>query len=230
LRLGLALLAMVGGAVLGWALSLTQGSHVQHWPWIAVGAVLALAVALITVGIIARRRRSTSEDQTPIEPMHPVGVTVRAGKKIDIGRSGAILTSGPGALIDLTSDGSVTNRGLIHASHDGPGVRLVDHLRLIAGHINDHASKWVQRPAEPSRNSNFAAEYIRFGYGCQAAELYDSAIRAGLKTDHDRAWFNEAASPEDARQVSLQLTRWAVELNKRSIRVPRQRWGTPSRR
>lgn len=230
MRVGVALLAMLGGALLGWALSLTQGSHVRHWPWIAVGAVLTLAVGLIAVGIIARRRRGTGGDQTRAEPMHPVGVTVRAGQEIRIGRSGAILASGPGAFVDLASDGPVTNRGLVQASQDGPGIRLADHLRLIAGHINDHALGWARSPTEPSRNAKFAAEYARFGHGRQAAELYDSAINAGLKTDRDRAWFEGAASPAEGSQVALQLTRWAEELNQRSIRGLRRRWRTPFRR
>ncbi len=46
LRLTSALSEMLGGALLGWALSLTQGSRIHHWPWAVVGGVLVLAVGL----------------------------------------------------------------------------------------------------------------------------------------------------------------------------------------
>lgn len=228
LRLGQAMLAMLGGALLGWLLSLTQGSHVHHWPWIVVGAVLTLAVGLIAVEIIARFRHSTERDYTPAEPMHPGGVTIRAQQILN-GPSGAILASGPGSFVDLGSD-TVTNTGLIHQSHDGPGIKLADHLRLIAGHINSHASEWARRTGQPSPNGRFAEEYVRFGYGRQAAELYDSAINAGLKTDRARADFVRAVTPDQACQVSMQLARWAEELNQRSKRGPRGQWHTFFRR
>jgi uncharacterized membrane protein YfcA len=46
-RIGSSLLGAVVGALIGWALSLTQGSHPRRWPWMLVGAVVVAALALI---------------------------------------------------------------------------------------------------------------------------------------------------------------------------------------
>jgi hypothetical protein len=47
---GWTLLSIPAGAALGWALSLTLGQNVQHWPWIALGAVVGVALVLILWG------------------------------------------------------------------------------------------------------------------------------------------------------------------------------------
>lgn len=44
---GWSIVSGIAFALVGWALSLTQGQKVQHWPWVAVGAVIGVAFMLI---------------------------------------------------------------------------------------------------------------------------------------------------------------------------------------
>lgn len=46
-RVGIALVAAVLGSMIGYLLSLTQGTEPQRWPWAVVGALVAAGVALI---------------------------------------------------------------------------------------------------------------------------------------------------------------------------------------
>ncbi len=113
-RLGLAILAMVGGALIGWALSLTQGPQARHWPWVTVGGLIALAAGLITVELIARRRHHMNEKPVSDDSTQPGGVIIYARQ---MRNNGAILASGPGSFIDVTSD-DFTNSGIVRANQD----------------------------------------------------------------------------------------------------------------
>jgi hypothetical protein len=46
-RIGATLLCGLVGALIGYVLSETQGSHPQRWPWVVVGAVLVAALGLL---------------------------------------------------------------------------------------------------------------------------------------------------------------------------------------
>jgi hypothetical protein len=113
-RLGLAILAMIGGALIGWALSLTQGSQARHWPWVAIGGLTALAIGLIAVELIARRRHHVNEKPVSDDSTRPGGVIIYARQ---MRNNGTILVSGPGSFIDVTSD-DFTNSGIVHANQD----------------------------------------------------------------------------------------------------------------
>ena len=41
-------------AVVGWALSLTQGTNAKHWPWILVGGLVGLGLGLFLYGPVAK--------------------------------------------------------------------------------------------------------------------------------------------------------------------------------
>jgi hypothetical protein len=107
-RLGSAILAMVGGAVIGWALSLTQGPQARHWPWVAVGGLAALAVGLISVELIAHRRCHVDKEPVPDDSTQPKGVIIFARQ---MRNNGAIV----GPSIDVTSD-DFTNSGIVLAN------------------------------------------------------------------------------------------------------------------
>jgi MFS family permease len=46
-RIGSSIIGAVVGALIGYALSLTQGAHPQRWPWELIGALFMVAVALL---------------------------------------------------------------------------------------------------------------------------------------------------------------------------------------
>jgi hypothetical protein len=110
-RLGLSMLTLIGGALMGWALSLTQGPHARHWPWVAVGGLAALAVGLIAVEVIARRHHGMKTNPGSEPPVQPGGVIIYARQ---MRNNGAILASGPGSFIDVTSE-DFANSGIVHA-------------------------------------------------------------------------------------------------------------------
>lgn len=56
-RLGSTILSGTAFAVVGWALSLTLGKHAQRWPWILVGGLVGLALALFLYRPVATRLR-----------------------------------------------------------------------------------------------------------------------------------------------------------------------------
>jgi hypothetical protein len=105
-RLAAALAEVVGGALVGLALSLTQDSHVHRWPWLIVGGVVALIVGLVIAEVIMQRG-SADESETP----RPAGVSIFAGKIVN-SETGKILASGPGSFVELVSN-DVANSGVI---------------------------------------------------------------------------------------------------------------------
>jgi hypothetical protein len=60
---GSGLVVIIVGAVIGWALSLTQGSHPSRWPWVLVGAVAGAGLFLWVWHLSIRRRHPPG--QTP---------------------------------------------------------------------------------------------------------------------------------------------------------------------
>jgi hypothetical protein len=182
-----------------------------------LGLVLLIAGAILVMASVVlyvwRGRRPTAPTASAVDPLHSLGVSIRArGLRNEAG--GAILASGPGSFVDIVSE-DVANAGVVFADQGGPGVRLVDHARVIAGHISKHAADWEQRAAGSGRDAAFAAEYVKFGYGRQAGELYDSAARVGLTTPLAKAEFQRAAVPGAAHQVASELVRWADDLDQR---------------
>jgi hypothetical protein len=121
-RLTSALSEMLGGALLGWTLSLTQGSRIHHWPWAVVGGVLVLAVGLTGAKIMSRRRAGAhaSEDQRSDVAVQSNGVIIHARQMIN-GRTGAILARGAGAFIDIVSD-DFSNSGVVRVDEGSPGL------------------------------------------------------------------------------------------------------------
>jgi hypothetical protein len=150
--------------------------------------------------------------QPQLDPMHPLGVSISAGS---MRNHGTIVASGPGSFVDIVAAGDVVNTGTVNADQAGPGVRLADHSRSVAESITGHAALWEQRAADSRHGAAFAAEYVKFGFGRQAGELFDSAVRAGLTTPMARAEFQRAAAPGIARHVASELVRWADELDGR---------------
>ena len=115
-RFGLALLTIVAGALTGWLLSLTQGSHGHHWPWVVVGGVVALALGLIAAEFLSRRRNDARQaEMSDAGQRHP-GVFI-AARQLDNRPGGQILASGPGQRIDILSEDFI-NSGVIHADQD----------------------------------------------------------------------------------------------------------------
>lgn len=111
LRLASALAGILGGALLGWALSLTQGSHVQRWPWVVIGGVAVLILGLAITEVIMHRK-NTDANETP----RPAGVSIFAGKIVN-SETGKILASGPGSFIELVSN-DIANSGLIRTDDE----------------------------------------------------------------------------------------------------------------
>lgn len=116
-RLGLAILTTLGGAVAGLGLSLTQGSHVRHWPWLAVGGLATLAVDLVVIEFLVRRTHRASEETAPENPVPSAGVIIRAHQ---LRNKGAILASGAGAFINVVSN-DFANSGIMHVDQ-GPST------------------------------------------------------------------------------------------------------------
>jgi hypothetical protein len=90
-------------------------------------------------------------------------------------------------------------------------VRLVDHLRAIAGNIKSAAQDWDRQPVET--RVPFATFYARYGWGRQASELYDSVARVRMRTNIPRTVFECASTLDEARSVASQLLQWADELS-----------------
>jgi hypothetical protein len=185
--------------------------------WTIVGSLAGVAAVIVAVvfGLLpyvrARRGRSgvaaRSVRPSSPGPTHPLGVAIAARS---LRNNGTISAAGPGSSVDVVAD-DVVNTGIIEADQNGPGVALADHLRVIAGHILGDAAQWDARSM--GSQAAFAAVYVRYGRGRQAGELYDSAVKAGLRTTVPRAVFESASTPEEARLVAGQLIRWADELN-----------------
>jgi hypothetical protein len=110
-KLASALAAAAGGALLGWALSLTQGFHAERWPWAVVGGIAILIVALVITEVIMQ-----PENEDANEEPRPGGVSIWARKIVNT-ETGKILASGPGSFIDLVSD-DVANSGTIRTDDD----------------------------------------------------------------------------------------------------------------
>jgi MFS family permease len=81
-RVGSALLGAVVGAVIGWALSLTQEAHPQRWPWVLLGAVVVAAVFLLIWEVALGRRLPQRET-----PQRPRRVGIRNSGKARVRRS-----------------------------------------------------------------------------------------------------------------------------------------------
>ena len=200
-----------------------------------VGTVAGVAavVAAIVFGMLPylRRHREPSEatggvgepahteppDQVAGEtraadPIHPLGVGIYA-RTLRNEAGGTIRADGPGSFVDLVAD-DIVNAGTVSADQNGSGTRLADHLRVIAGHIADDAAQWDPRSRHSQQDGAFASQYIRYGRGRQAGELYDSAVKAGLQTSMAKAAFECATTPDEARRIANELVRWADELDR----------------
>ena len=214
-----AAVAVLGGGVLAYGALEVSGTKYRAASngWVQAGVVLLLAGAaliVLSVVIYVWRRSGTASSASPPDPLHPSGVSIHArGLRNEEGA--AILASGPGSFVDLVVSEEIVNSGVVSADQGGPGLRLADHARFVAGHITDHAAGWEQRAVDDGAASGFAPEYVRFGYGRQAGELYDSAVRAGLTTSMTRDEFQGAVTPGAARQIGAELVRWAGELDQR---------------
>lgn len=57
-RVGWALMSGLTFALVGWALSYAAGPNPHSWPWIVVGAIFGVAVALLLLERIKHSRRS----------------------------------------------------------------------------------------------------------------------------------------------------------------------------
>jgi hypothetical protein len=147
------------------------------------------------------------------DPIHPLGVAIHA-RIIRNEASGTIRADGPGSSVNIVAD-DITNAGSVVADQSGPGVRLADHLRVVAGHISDDVAEWNKQAMYDQGDSAFSVQYVRYGRGRQAGELHDSAVRAGLATSMARADFERATTPAAARRVANELVRWADELDRR---------------
>jgi hypothetical protein len=198
----------------------------------AVAGVIAV-VATIVLGIVPylRRRREPSEvtggagepshteppdqgggETRAADPIHSLGVGIYA-RSLRNEAGGTIRADGPGSSVNLVAD-DIVNAGTVSADQNGPGTRLADHLRVIAGHIAGDAAQWDPGSRHSQQDGAFAAQYVRYGRGRQAAELYDSAAKAGLGTSLFRAAFECATTPDEARRVAYELVRWADELDR----------------
>ena len=149
------------------------------------------------------------------DPTHPLGVAIYARTLRNEG-SGIIRADGPGSFVNLVAD-NIVNAGSVIANQSGLGTRLADHLRVIAGHISDDVTEWDKGATRSQGDGAFASQYVRYGRGRQAGELYDSAVRARLVTSIARAEFERAATPTAARRVANELVRWADELDRAAM-------------
>lgn len=192
--------------------------------WIIVGSLAGVAgtVAVVVFGLLpyVRARRGRPSDSAVAAgaagtsnpgPTHPLGVAINARS---LRNDGVISADGPESFVNIVA-GDMVNTGTVRTDQSGPGVPLADHLRVIAGDIVGAAAQWDRQSAE-SRGL-FAALYVRYGYGRQASQLYDSAIKAGLHTAVSREVFECASSPNEACRVANQLVRWADELTPGAI-------------
>lgn len=224
MRLGLSLLGVLGGALLGWALSLTQGSHVQHWPWMVVGGVLALSGALITTKLITGRKVSDVETHGPDEQTHRGGVVIHA-RQMNNGPTGAIIASGPGSFINVVSD-NFTNTGIIRTEarelasrahalsrelYDFLAERrrddrtLESHLRSSGASDEERRLRWIEDNI--SNQAFFTETMSRYGqrYATRALAIFDTAAETGLADPKDRWSFEHPTNLIGIEHVAQQL-------------------------
>ena len=98
-------------------------------------------------------RSDQSQASPNPDPSHPLGVDIRAR---GLRNYRTIRADGPGSLVSLACD-DIMNAGTVSADQNGPGVRLADHLRVIAGNIADGAAEWDRQSADSKRYGAFAA-------------------------------------------------------------------------
>ena len=210
--------------MLGWALSLTQGSHVQHWPWMVVGGMLALAVALIATKLITGRGISDVETHASDEQAHRGGVVIYA-RQMNNGPTGAIIASGPGSFINVVSD-DFTNSGLVRTDarelasrahalsrelYDFLAERRRDdrtvesHLRSSGAPDDQRHQRWIEESI--SSQAFFTETMSRYGqrYTARALAIFDTATETGLADPKDRWRFEHPTNPLGIEHIAQQL-------------------------
>jgi hypothetical protein len=223
--LGLAVLAAAVIVVLG-ALRARDTAEFNRWVGWATVAALPVGAVGVVLMVLDKIIKSTSNvsvgvsmedadheqrqsDPSDSGPLHPVGIDIHA-RALRNEKEGRISAEGTGSLLKVRAD-DFTNVGTMTANQNGPGVRLVDHLRLIAGNIKSAAADWDRQP--PESRVPFATYYVRYGWGRQASELYDSAVKVHMHTAIPRTVFECASTLDEAQRVAGQLLQWTEELS-----------------